>query len=65
MSDYQFNDYIAISIVEGITVPESDEHEVAAYQYLIDAGIVWTLEESIGRRARYLIEQGVCKPSGG
>ena len=53
--------YIAVSIVEGFEEVETDE-VIDAWQYLIDTGIVWQLQGSMGRMASQLIESGVCSP---
>lgn len=51
--------FTACMIVEG--VEDAEEHEILeAWQYLIDTGIVWTLQGFYGRTARDLIEQGIC-----
>ena len=33
---------------------------VAAFQFLIDSGVVWELQGSLGRQAAYLIDAGFC-----
>lgn len=51
--------FTACMIVEG--VEDAEEHEILeAWQYLIDTGIVWTLQGFYGRMARDLIERGIC-----
>lgn len=51
--------FTACMIVEG--VEDAEEYEILeAWQYLIDTGIVWTLQGFYGRTARDLIEQGIC-----
>ena len=49
----------AVMICEG--VHEADEEtEIAAWQLLIDSGLVWQLQGYFGRTARDLIEAGIC-----
>jgi len=48
----------AVMIAEG--VEEAGEEQVrAAWQHLVDSGVVWQLQGSFGRTARHLIEEGV------
>lgn len=54
--------YIAVSIVEGFEEVETEEEVIDAWQYLIDTGIVWQLQGSMGRMAADLIESGICSP---
>jgi hypothetical protein len=55
-----------ILICEGVEDPpgETPEEQEAAYyaawQELIDKGLVWTLQGWFGRTAMHLIELGVC-----
>ncbi|MEC7116347.1 MAG: hypothetical protein VXW76_07275 [Actinomycetota bacterium] len=51
----------AILIAEG-TEPASDEVIIQAWQYLIDTGLVWTLQGWFGRAAQQLITEGTCSP---
>lgn len=53
----------AIMIIED-GMADSDEQIVAAWQSLIDSGVVWSLQGSYGRTATYLIENGVCTSKG-
>ena len=40
---------------------ELDEGDIVeGFQYLIDTGLVWSLQGSYGRAAKRLIENGVC-----
>lgn len=51
--------FTACMIVEG--VEDAEEYEIInAWQFLIDTGVVWTLQGFYGRTARDLIEQGIC-----
>lgn len=52
----------ACGIIEGFNGEENtDEDVLAAFQYLIDTGDVWTLQGFYGRTAHQLIESGQCR----
>lgn len=56
----------AVLIVEGVldlgdTEEEKGQVHVAAWQSLINTGLVWQLQGWFGRRAAALIEEGLCK----
>ena len=53
------NTFTAILICEGAE-DATQEEVVAAWQHLIDTGLVWQLQGFYGRMARELIEHGVC-----
>lgn len=57
---YSFNPCSACMLIEGQQEAESPEQVLAAWQYLIDTGVVWSLQGWYGRRARELIESGEC-----
>lgn len=53
------------SVTDAILTIECDEDasetdQIAAWQYLIDTGIVWQLQGTYGRTAAYLIDEGIC-----
>ena len=50
----------ATLIAEGDQLPESGAEYQAAWQTLIDTGIVWQLQVWFGRTAETMIEQGFC-----
>lgn len=55
------DNYTAVSIAEGFCDYEpTEEEQISAWQYLIDTGLVWTLQDWFGRTASALIEAGVC-----
>ena len=49
----------AIDIIDGFQYGDAQE-TIAAYQHLIDTGIVWSLQGRFGRQAMHLIEVGLC-----
>jgi len=52
----------AMMVVEG--EEEADEETLlAAWQVLIDTGLCWQLQGWFGRRARTLLEEGLCVPA--
>jgi hypothetical protein len=49
----------AIDIIDGFEYGDAQE-TIAAYQYLIDTGAVWSLQGRYGRMAKHLIKVGLC-----
>tara|TARA_R100000030_G_scaffold96527_1_gene84743 strand:+ start:366 stop:599 length:234 start_codon:yes stop_codon:yes gene_type:complete len=49
----------AIDIIDGFEYGDAQE-TIAAYQHLIDTGLVWSLQGRYGRQAKHLIEVGLC-----
>jgi hypothetical protein len=56
---YEFDAYTAAGIAEGFVESESEEQEIAAWQYLVDTGLAWTLQGWFGRTAQDMINQGI------
>ncbi len=54
--------YLATAYAEGFCEGEnaSQEEQIIAWQYLIDTGMVWSLQGNFGRTATSLIKVGVC-----
>ena len=63
MSFFKFTPFSATMIAEGVEQAESEEHQIAAWQYLIDTNLVWKLQGFFGRTAHQLIEEGICSPA--
>ena len=55
---YEFTPYEATGIVEGFLDAQSEEHVVAAWQYLHDTGHAYQLQGWFGRTAQQLIREG-------
>ena len=57
----QLSVYDCCAIIEGFDDEEHTQDEViAAFQRLIDLGVVWSLQGFYGRTAANLIEEGYC-----
>ena len=54
------DDYLATDIAEGFEEAENEEEYIKAWQHLIDTKLAWQLQGWFGRRAKHLIEQGIC-----
>ena len=39
---------------------DDEEQQIEAWQHLIDTGLAWTLQGSIGRFAKQMIDEGIC-----
>ena len=48
----------AIGLAEGLVETDSEEKYVEAWQYLLDTGLVWSLQGWFGRTAVSMIEAG-------
>ena len=57
------DDMTAIGIAEGFIANEGPEHEIEAWQHLIDTGLCWSLQGWFGRTAEHLIDIGACEPA--
>ena len=51
--------YLATGYAEGFEEAESEEQVIAAWQYLHDTGMAYSLQGWFGRTATQLIEEGV------
>lgn len=56
------DNFRAVMLAEGAE-DGSDEDRIAAFQHLINTGLVWQLQGWFGRTARNLIEAGYCTPA--
>tara|TARA_R110000772_G_scaffold12895_2_gene38638 strand:+ start:1242 stop:1451 length:210 start_codon:yes stop_codon:yes gene_type:complete len=53
--------YDAIGLAEGFIEAESQEQFIEAWQFLLDTGLVWTLQGFFGRTAVSMIEEGILE----
>lgn len=58
----KLNEYDAIMICEGVDEVDSEEEVIAAWQKIIDSGLVNSLQGFFGRTAQNLIDNGICLP---
>ena len=63
-TETKMDTFTAVMIAEGVEDADEDT-QIAAWQTLIDSGVVWTLQGFFGRNAAALIESGVCRRAGG
>lgn len=56
--------FTAIGIAEGFIEEPDQKRVIAAWQHLLDTGLVWKLQGWFGRQATAMIEQGLIKPAG-
>ena len=56
-------DYEATMIAEGVDEADRDT-QIEAWQHLIDTGLAWRLQGWFGRRAKDLLEAGICHIAG-
>ena len=58
-TDQPMTFYKAALIAGGTEAAVSKEEYLAAWQYLVDTGAAWQLEDFVGRTARNLLEAGL------
>ena len=64
-NDFEMDTFKATMIAEGdfsmagVDCP-TEELIIEAFQYLINTGIIWSLQGSLGRTANRLTEDGYC-----
>ena len=62
MTKIKWTPYLATAYAEGFCEGEeaTKEEQIEAWQFLIDTGLCWQLQGWFGRRAKDLIEAGIC-----
>lgn len=59
---YEFDSYTATGIAEGFIESQGRNHELGAWQYLVDHGLINQLQGWFARQANALIEAGFILP---
>lgn len=57
------DNFRAVALAEGVDEAEDEDELLAAWQYLIDTGLAYSLQGSFGRTAERLIADGLCAPA--
>lgn len=55
INGYEIGQYDAIMIAEGVEEPESEEHEIACWQYIYSTGLYQHLQGFFGRTVDALL----------
>ena len=55
------DNYTAVGLIEGFVEAESEEQVIQAWQYLVDTGIVWSLQGRVGRQAHDMLNEGILE----
>jgi hypothetical protein len=61
----KIDNFTAVGLCEGFLEAESEEQVIAAWQYLHDTGLAYTLQGWFGRQAAALLEAGIITDKGG
>lgn len=61
---FKFDNYTAVGVAEGFEESSGEAETQAAWQYLVDTGLAWSLQGWFGRTAAGLIEAGAIKAKG-
>jgi hypothetical protein len=59
MTERKMDIFTATMIAEGVEAVETEEEYLAAWQVLVDTGVVWQLQGSFGRTAANMIKNGL------
>ena len=57
------DNFRAVGLAEGFIETDDEAEVLAAWQHLVDTGVVWALQGWFGRNAARLIENGIIKPA--
>jgi hypothetical protein len=63
VEERKWDTFSACMVAEGVDEVSSEEEYLSAWQYLVDTGVVWSLQGFYGRTAAALIEAGHISPA--